>query len=100
MQSVKTLCGIQKKKKGEYVIMKSVDQKLIESIECFQRKENISTDGCIGKLTLKAYRYSDDEVELLTKIYWCYYSSAGFFSIKNEYLISFYKRMKRLIIGE
>ena len=80
--------------------MKSVDQKLIESIECFQRKENISTDGCIGKLTLKAYRYSDDEVELLTKIYWCYYSSAGFFSIKNEYLISFYKRMKRLIIGE
>ena len=80
--------------------MKSVDRKLIESIECFQRKENISTDGCIGKLTLKAYWYSDDDVELLTKIYCCYYSSAGFFSIKNEYLISFYKCMKRLIIGE
>ena len=80
--------------------MKSVDRKLIESIECFQRKENISTDGCVGKSTLKAYGYSDDDVELLTKIYCCYYSSAGFFSIKNEYLISFYKCMKRLIIGE
>lgn len=84
--------------------MKSVDQKLIESIEYFQRKNNISTDGCIGKLTLKTCGYSDDEVELLTKIYWCYYASAGFFSIKNEYLISFYKCikrfMKRLMIGE
>ena len=80
--------------------MKSVDRKLIESIEYFQRKENISTDGCIGKSTLKAYGYSDDDVELLTKIYCCYYSSAGFFSTKNEYLISFYKCMKRLIIGE
>ena len=80
--------------------MKSVDRKLIESIEYFQRKENISTDGCIGKSTLKVYGYSDDDVELLTKIYCCYYSSAGFFSIKNEYLISFYKCMKRLIIGE
>lgn len=80
--------------------MRSVDQKLIESIEYFQRKENISTDGCIGKLTLKAYGYSDDDVELLTKIYCSYYSSTGFFSIKNEYLISFYKCMKKLIIGE
>lgn len=80
--------------------MKSVDRKLIESIEYFQRKENISTGGCIGKSTLKAYGYSDYEVELLTKIYRCYYSSAGFFSIKDEYLISFYKCMKRLIIGE
>ena len=80
--------------------MKSVDRKLIESIEYFQRKENISTDGCIGKSTLKSYGYSDDDVELLTKIYCCYYSSAGFFAIKNEYLISFYKCMKRLIIGE
>ena len=80
--------------------MKSVDQKLIESIEYFQRKNNISTDGCIGKSTFTAYGYSDDEVELLTKIYWSYYASAGFFSIKNEYLISFYKCMKRLIIGE
>lgn len=80
--------------------MKSVDQKLIESIKYFQRKENISTDGCIGKLTLKAYGYSDDDVELLIRIYCCYYSNAGFFSIKNEYLIGFYKCMKRLIIGE
>ena len=84
--------------------MKSVDQKLIESIEYFQIKENISTDGCIGKSTLKAYGYSDDDIKLLTKIYWCYYASAGFFSIKNEYLISFYKCikrfMKRLMIGE
>ena len=80
--------------------MKSVDQKLIISIEYFQRKNNISTDGCVGKSTLKAYGYSDDEVELLTKIYWYYYANAGFFSIKNEYLISFYKCMKRLIIGE
>ena len=80
--------------------MKSVDQKLIKSIEYFQRKNNISTDGCVGKSTLTAYGYSDDEVELLTKIYWYYYANAGFFSIKNEYLISFYKCMKRLIIGE
>ena len=36
--------------------MKSVDEKL-ELIEYFQRKNNISTDGCIGKLTLKAYGY-------------------------------------------
>lgn len=83
--------------------MKSVDEKL-ELIKYFQRKNNISTDGCVGKSTLKACGYSDDEVELLTKIYWCYYSSAGFFSIKNEYLISFYKCikrfMKRLMIGE
>jgi hypothetical protein len=90
---------IKRKKKGEYIIMKSVDEKL-ELIEYFQRKNNISTDGCIGKLTLKAYGYSDDDIKLLTKIYWCYYASAGFFSIKNEYLISFYKCMKRLIIGE
>ena len=80
--------------------MESVDQKLIESIEYFQRKKNISTDGCIGKSILKAYGYSDDDVELLTKIYCCYYSSAGFFSIKNEYLIGFYKYMKRLMIGK
>lgn len=80
--------------------MKSVDEKLIELIEWFQRKNNISTEGCIGKSTLKAYGYSDDEVELLTKIYWCYYANTGFFSIKNEYLISFYKCIKRLIIGE
>ncbi len=79
--------------------MRSVDKK-IKSIEWFQRKKNISTDGCIGKLTLKAYGYSDDDVELLTRIYCCYYSSAGFFSIKNEYLIGFYKCMKRLMIGE
>lgn len=78
--------------------MKSVDQKLIESIEYFQRKKNISTDGCIGKSTLKAYGYSDDDVELLTRIYCCYYSSVGFFSIKNEYLIGFYKYMKKLMI--
>ena len=80
--------------------MKSVDEKLIKSIEYFQRKKNISTDGCIGKLTLKAYGYSDDDVELLKKIYCSYYSSAGFFSIKDEYSISFYKYMKRLMIGE
>ena len=67
--------------------MESVDQKLIESIKYFQRKKNISTDGCIGKSALKAYGYSDDDVELLTRIYCCYYSSVGFFSIKNEYLI-------------
>lgn len=100
MQSLKTLYGIQRKKKGEYIIVKSVDRKLIESIEYFQSKKNISTDGCIGKLTLKAYGYSDDDVELLTRIYRCYYINAGFFSIKDEYLISFYKCMKRLIIGE
>ena len=46
--------------------MKSVDEKL-ELIEYFQRKNNISTDGCIGKLTLKAYGYSDDDIKLLTK---------------------------------
>lgn len=80
--------------------MKSVDQKLIESIKWFQRKKNILTDGCIGKSTLKAYGYSDDDVELLIRIYCCYYSSAGFFSIKDKCLISFYKCMKRLGTGE
>ena len=75
-------------------------ENLLNQSNIFREKRNISTDGCIGKSTLKDYGYSDDDVELLTKIYCCYYSSAGFFSIKNEYLISFYKCMKRLIIGE
>lgn len=80
--------------------IKPIDQKLIELIKWFQKQENVSTDVCLGRLTLKTYGYSDGEVKSLTKIYCCYYSNAEFFSIKNEYLIGFYKCMKRLMRGE
>lgn len=72
-----------------------------QKIKEFQKQNGLLTDGLPGKLTLRAMGYSDEEIESLMKVYCSYYKSAGLFSIKNEYLKTFYENVKMLLgIGE
>ena len=72
-----------------------------QKIKEFQKQNGLLTDGLLGKLTLRAMGYSDEEIESLMKVYCSYYKSAGLFSIKNEYLKTFYENVKMLLgIGE
>ena len=72
-----------------------------QEIKEFQKQNGLLTDGLPGKLTLRAMGYSDEEIESLMKVYCSYYKSAGLFSIKNEYLKTFYENVKMLlVIGE
>jgi len=72
-----------------------------QKIKEFQKQNGLLTDGLPGKLTLRAMGYSDEGIESLMKVYCSYYKSAGLFSIKNEYLKTFYENVKMLLgIGE
>ena len=72
-----------------------------QKIKEFQKQNGLLTDGLPGKLTLRAMVYSDEGIESLMKVYCSYYKSAGLFSIKNEYLKTFYENVKMLLgIGE
>ena len=68
-----------------------------QKIKEFQKQNGLLTDGLPGKLTLRAMGYSDEEIESLMKVYCSYYKSAGLFSIKNEYLKTFYENVKMLL---
>lgn len=68
-----------------------------QKIKEFQKQNGLLTDGLLGKLTLRAMGYSDEEIESLMKVYCSYYK----ISIKNEYLKTFYENVKMLLgIGE
>ena len=72
-----------------------------QKIKEFQKQNGLLTDGLPGKLTLRAMGYADEGIESLMKVYCSYYKSAGLFSIKNEYLKTFYENVKMLLgIGE